>query len=88
MAATAVATAQASRLEGGPTLEYRGVEYRDQRCVRLEVLLLDADLEAVVGLLETSGGQAQGDLTVWSSDVDERSGRRPLAGVAGGAGRA
>jgi len=79
--ATVVATAQGSRLEGGPTLEYRGVEYLDQRCVRVEVLLSDPDLEAAVEVLRVSVGQAHGDLTVWASDVDELTTAAPLAGI-------
>ncbi len=69
--ATVVGTAQASRLEGGAKLEYRGVGYRDQRCVRIEILLRDPDLELAVDTLKLSGGHADGGLTVWASDVDD-----------------
>ncbi len=81
--ATLVATAHASR-SAGATLQYRGVEHHDQRCFRLEVLVSDTDLGAAVDVLKVYGGQAQGGLTVWVSDVDELAAPQPSAGVPAG----
>lgn len=77
--ATTVATAQASWLEGGQKVQLRGVEHRDQRCVRLEILVNDLDAEVAVGLLVRVGGPDSGDLIVWTSDVDRPTIPRVLA---------
>ncbi len=81
LTATTVATAQASGLQGGPRLQYRGTEYRDQRCARLEVLVSDANAAVAVGLLTRAGGSDPGDLIVWLSDVDCPAFAKPLTGA-------
>jgi len=80
MTATTVATAQASELQG-ERVQHRGVEHRDQRCVRLEVLVSDLDAEVAVGLLTEAGGPDPGDLILWASDVARPAMPRPLAGA-------
>jgi len=69
--ATTVASAEAPGLKGGASLTHRGSVYRDQRCVRLEMLVSDADVEIAFGLLAPSGGPASDGLIVWSSDVED-----------------
>ena len=69
--ATTVATAEAPGLKGGANLWHRGTPYRDQRCVRLEILSSDVDVEITLGLLAPSGGVAPDGLIVWSTDVDD-----------------
>ena len=81
MTATTVATAQAAGLQGGPRLQHRGAEYRDQRCVRLEVLVSDVNAAVAVGLLTRAGGPGPGDLIVWTSDVDRPAIPKSLADV-------
>ncbi len=79
--ATTVATAQASWLQGGQKVQHRSVEHRDQRCVRLEILVSDLDAEVAVGLLARVGGPDPGDLIVWTSDVDRPTIPKALAGA-------
>jgi len=81
LAATTVASAQASGLASGPSLQYKGVEYRDQRCVRLEVLVSDVDLEYAVALVAPTGAGATEGVTVWAVDVDDLSAMTPPARV-------
>lgn len=70
---TTVATAQASGMGESASQRYKGVEYRDQRCVRLEVLVDDVDLERAVALVATADDQASGAIVVWVSEVAEMS---------------
>jgi len=69
LTATTVASAEAPGLESSTGLWHRGAQYRDRRCVRLEVLVSDVDAQIVFGLLAPAGGLASNELTVWSSDV-------------------
>lgn len=69
--ATTVTSAYASGLKGRPGLRYRGVEYRDQRCVRLEILVQDFDLEYAVAVLRASGDETPASSILWASDVDD-----------------
>ena len=80
-AATTIASAQASGLQDAPRLQHRGAEYRDQRCVRLEVLVSDVNAEVAVGLLTRAGGPDPDALIVWTSDVDRPPTSRPLVGA-------
>ena len=41
----------------------------------------EPDLEAAVEVLNGAGGNADGGLTVWASDVDELGTPHPLAGI-------
>ena len=79
--ATTIASAQASGLQIGPRLQHRGAEYRDQRCVRLEVLVADVNAEVAVGLLARAGGPDPDALIVWISDVDRPATSKPLVGA-------
>jgi len=69
LTATTVATAEAPGLKVSSGLWHRGAQYQDQRCVRLEVLVSDVDVEIVFGLLAPAGGQASDKVIAWSSDV-------------------
>lgn len=71
LTATTVASAQAPGLRGRAHLWHRGSEYRDERCVRLEVLVSDVEAGPAVGLLATPGGPVPEGLIVWSSDIDD-----------------
>lgn len=81
LTATTVATAQASGLQDGKTVHHRGVERRDQRCVRLEILVSDLNAEVAVGLLARAGGPDAGELILWASDVDCPAIPKPLVGA-------
>jgi len=79
LTATTVATAQASGMKGGSSQKYKGVAYHDQRCVRLEVLVGDVDIDVAVAVVTTSGGAASDDVVVWVSEVVARSAAQPFA---------
>lgn len=81
LTATTVASAHAPGLRGRARLWHRGSEYSDERCVRLEILVSDADAEAAVGLLAMPGGPVPDGLIVWSSDVDDLTTPRPMGRV-------
>jgi len=66
--ATTVATAEAPGLKPS-TGWHRGAKYQDQRCVRLEVLVSDKDVDIVFGLLAPAGGRSSNEVIAWSSDV-------------------
>ncbi|MGI9022047.1 MAG: P-II family nitrogen regulator [Acidimicrobiales bacterium] len=66
---TTIASAEAPGVTGGATLSRRGMQYQDTRCIRLEVLVSDADAEVALGLLALEGGTAASGL-VWSAEVD------------------
>ncbi len=66
---TTVATAEAPGLKPSTGLWHRGTQYQDQRCLRLEVLVSDVDIEIVFGLLAPTGGPAADEVVVWSSDI-------------------
>jgi len=69
LTATTVATAEAPSLEPSRSLWHRGAQYQDQRCLRLEVLVSDVDVEIIFGLLAPTGGPISDDVIVWSSDI-------------------
>ncbi len=66
---TTVATAEAPALKPSTGLWHRGTQYQDQRCLRLEVLVSDVDVEIVFGLLAPTGGPASDEVIVWATDV-------------------
>jgi len=68
LTATTVATAEAPGLKPS-TRWHRGAKYQDRRCVRLEVLVSDEDVDIVFGLLAPAGCRASGEVIAWSSDV-------------------
>jgi len=70
---TTVATAQASGMGAAANQRYKGVEYHDQRCVRLEVLIHEVDLDRAVALVLAIDDEASGDIVVWVSEVAEPS---------------
>jgi len=69
LTATTVATAEAPGLRPSRGLWHRGTQYPDQRCLRLELLVSDVDVEIVFGLLAPTGGPASDEVIVWSSDI-------------------
>lgn len=81
LTATTIASAQASGLQDGPRLQHRGAEYRDHRCVRLEVLVSDVDAEVTAGLLTRAAGPGPDALIVWTSDVNCPATSKPLVGA-------
>jgi len=68
LTATTVAIAEAPGLKP-LTRWHRGAKYDDQRCVRLEVLASDKDVDILFGLLAPPGCRASNEVIVWSSDV-------------------
>ncbi len=77
-----MASGQASGLEGGRILGYKGVTYRDQRCTRIELLVSDLDLKAAVDILRKECGEAPGALIVWASNVEDLAALDPSAELA------
>ena len=66
---TSVASAEAPGITGQTSLLNRGTQYRDDRCVRLEVLASDLDAEIVSGVLSPAGVRGADGPVVWSTEV-------------------
>ena len=68
--ATTMASTEAPWLKGR-SLSHRGAQYRDKRCVRVEILVSEHDAEIAFGILAPAGEIASDEIIVWFSEVND-----------------
>jgi nitrogen regulatory protein P-II 1 len=76
---TTMTATQAPGVESRRRLQYKGIAYADQRCVRLEILVDDVDLEVALALVAPAAGQPAEGVIVWVSAVEALTTRQPAA---------